>query len=204
MKHLISALSLSLLMMTFTACDQVVLPGSGTDDPVDVTPPTPKDTNRFVVITGPVVNRDGIRVAAPEGAVVLMVWETGREKDMVFGQGTLNPARTEYRIELAGKLPEQALFDPDQTAGIHGVGTIVLAPQRLADRALVAPIRNGLDHPGRVLEMNVIYNTGLEKATIWTSPWLEAFNIGWTAAIPDRAGWIPARTTIFPMTLKPR
>lgn len=204
MKHLLSALSLAFLLLTTVACDQVVLPGNGTDDPVDVTPPTPKDTNHFVVITGPVVNRDGIRVAAPEGAVVFVIWETGRQTDIVFGQGTLNPARTEYRIELAGRLPEPALFDPDGTAGIHGVGTIVLAPQRLADRTLVAPIRNGLDHPGRVLEMNVIYNTGIEKTTAWTSPWLEDFNVGWTAALPEQTGWVPATATTFPMTLKPR
>ncbi len=202
MKHLLYSLAIVLLISATVACDQVVLPGSGTDDPVDVTPP--KDTNRFVVISGPVVNRDGIRVAAPEGAVVFVVWETGRQNDVVFGQGTLNPARTEYRIELSGRLPELALFDPDGSAGIHGMGTIVLAPQRLIDRTLIAPIRNGLEFPGRVLGMAVIYNTGQEKATVWTSPWLEAFNVGWTAAIPDGGGWIPATTTNFPMTLKPR
>ena len=223
MKHITTTLAFALITLLAISCDQVVLPGStgpDTGTPIDSTgggtgtdttgggggdtTRPDRDTNFVLVIQGNFVSVNGEALRAPIGAAVFVVWETGRDADIVYGQGEISPDRLFWKVRIGGKLPAIALFNPNGAGGVHGVGRVVIGSQRIPDRGEVNKVPNDAGFVGKVVAADVIFNTGKEKATPWTTPWIENFRVGYTMGISVNVGWEPTREDTFPLVITRR
>ena len=226
MKHILHMLAVATLAFGLIACDHVVLPGGGgsgggqgdstgtggggRDDSTGTGGGNDTTRGPFAGITevsGPIVDMTGNVATAPEGSSVVILWNTGQQGvQMVYGSGALNRERTAYTIRLNRELPDEALFDPDDSGGIHGIGTIVLTDLVFADGDLVRSNPNGafFDHLGVVTPYDLIYYTGREKMTPWTSPWIINFPTGYSMALTGFTGWVPVDEDEYPLTLMTR
>lgn len=228
MKNILHMLAVVTLAFGLIACDHVILPGDdgpgggsgggtggGQGGPWDDSTGNgggQNDTTRgplvgITEVSGPILDMMGEETSAPEGTMVVVLWQTGqRGTQVVFGQGTLNRDRTAYTVSLNRDLPESALFDPSGAGGIHGVGTIMLTDRELADGTIIQGNPNGnmFEYLGMVAPYDLIYYTGLEKSTPWTDPWIVNFPTGYSMALTAFTGWVPVDEDEYPLTLMMR
>ena len=222
MKNMLHMLAVVTLAFGLIACDHVVLPGGGgtgggQGDPWEDSTGTGggddstgngggrnTDTNFVISIGGPIGDQRGQIAAAPDGATIVVLWQTGRGDYIVFGQGSLSSDRTEWSLDVnLSPLPEEALFTPDGSQGVHGIGTPMMVMGEYDDGATFTTGPNGdvgiAYIPGNV---QLVYNTGREKMTPWSSPWIVNFDVGYTVARAGFTGWVPIEETTFPMFLR--
>ena len=94
-------------------------------------------------------------------------------------------------IISADEWPEDALFAPDNTTGVHGIGHLVLSYNDFDDHEIIE-VRPGIPPLGVMHSHVIIYNTGREMLTPWTAGWIENFELGLSLAIPAFNGYVPA------------
>jgi len=215
MRKILHMLTVATLAFGLIACDNVVLPGGGgtgggtgggQNDPGDSTGGGGgnTDSNYVISIGGPIGDQRGQIAAAPEGATLVVLWQTGRGTYYVFGQGTLSQDRTEWSVDLTlPSLPEEALFSFPGEPGVHGIGTPMLVMGQYADGDSYTPSPNGpvgLSYiPGNV---DIIYNTGRDATNDISAPWIGNFPVGYSMGRVGFSGWVPTDETTFPMFLR--
>ena len=202
------------------ACDDIIIPdhpgGGGRDSTdtgggrdttgggdKDTTGGGDRDTVFFggqLVFTGRIVDPMGNPTSAPEGSNIHVAWDMGDGREYVLGQGRIESNRGAMGdfftvIISADEWPEEALFAPDNTTGIHGIGRVVLSQIDYEDNSII-DIRPGIPPLGGMQSHAIIFNTGREMLTPWTAGWIENFDIGLSLAIPAFNGWIPSDQVI--------
>jgi hypothetical protein len=213
MNNILRIVAIAVLAIGLVACDDIIIPddprGGGQGDSTgtggdDTTGGGDRDTNvvSMITLSGPIVNGlDSSAVQLPDGADVIVAWDRGNGELYVYGQGSIESNRvTEtYSVSVSTNgWNDEALFDPDGTAGIHGVGMIMLVDKEMPDHTIFWP-SNSLPFLGQVFEANIIYNTGKEKATPWTIGWLDDFSVGFSIGVPAFNGYIPSQNGMYPL-----
>ena len=217
MKHFQFVLLLSIFVMSIVACENVILPESNTNPAKDLTSvqddstgnvesdgtdntvePSETPLANTFTISGLIVNEDaGVQVdfGAPENTYVVVAWWTG-EDYIAFGNGVISDDRTTYTLTLTDDLPGDLLYGHDETGlgkSFHGFGTVYLTSVDYAD----GEIMNLGDLVGGVVTASVIYNSGQEGENPLSSPWLDAFDDGYSMGHYAMGGAVPAAGTEF-------
>lgn len=162
------------------------------------------DTTRgeVFVFTGQFVDMMGMPTSAPEESHLYVAWDMGNGSEYVLGQGQIqrSPRGDFFTVSIAAdRWPEEALFDPDGSGGIHGVARLVLSQNQYDDNQIIEA-RPGIPPLGMMTNLSIIYNTGREKATPWTLGWIDGFDVGISLAITAFNGWVPASASGMAIT----
>ena len=217
MQHALRLLSIAIMAIGLVACDDIIMPddprggggnndstgsGGGGDDSTGGGGPRDSNFVSVVSLSGPIVSGEpNTAVQLPAGADVVVAWDRGNGELYVYGQGDISSDRNAlmYNVSVSTNgWNDGALYDPDGSGGIHGLGMIMLVDAEIPDHTIIQP-SNTPPFLGQVFEGNIIYNTGLEKATPWTVGWLDAFNLGLSVGMPAFNGWIPVQNGMFPL-----
>ena len=217
MKHIVRFLAVAVFSLGIVACDNVILPpppgGGGpprdTTDPGDTTDREPRDTNFFdsLFVSGPIVDPNGEPMIAPENSHVTIFWDNGRGQMIAWGEARLVEDGKHWKAVIRGRLPEDLLYSPNAIpiggGGVHGIAEIMLTnrPYRQFEPYDEVNMQGEI---GRVIPHVVIYNTGREMYTQWSSPWIENFKPGYSMAVPAFVGYVPVDERKYPLTVLKR
>ena len=143
-----------------------------------------------------------------ENAKVVVAWATGRGQRVIYGEGEISDDGSHWSLILDERLPDEYLFLPQVAIGgplkegIHGMGAVYIVSDDLDEGDVLPPnIVLGREIYGLLNPYEIIYYTGKEIFTEWTSPWIDAFPTGYAVGIPGFQGYVPVQEREYPIQI---